>query len=251
MYYKNSPILHRCICLFTLFLSFSPSFGKNKAEFIDYPALSEKLAEMSLHNREHEYDSLLTLIASVKFDILKNQLYSDTRKKTFWMNVHNAFAIHAVRKQPTLLKNHSQFLSIRQINVAGTTLSLNEIFHGILRRSNYRITETEPIKQFRVLMIDYRIHFGITVGAKDCPPFVPFNEHTLNDQLKSLENRFITEHAVVDSVKKEIRISELFEWYLKDFGGTASLGSLFERNGIKSEKDWKFKFITFNWDPIF
>lgn len=226
------------------------AFGKQPHSFVDYPLVSRQLVEMARNNRQQEFDSLEQLLNQASFDILKNQLYSDTRKKTFWLNVHNAFSINLLRKDPDLLKNHAQFLATKQIPVAGTSFSFNEIEHGILRRSNYRNSETDAIKQLRVLEADYRVHFGMNFGAKDCPAIVFFEEHKLGDQLRLLEKQFITEHTTIDSVKKEVQTSELFEWYRDDFGGKDGLRTLFLKNGVEQAKEWKISYNAFNWDIL-
>ncbi|MES2778425.1 MAG: DUF547 domain-containing protein, partial [Bacteroidota bacterium] len=229
--------------LFLLSTTFALTlFAFQPTGYIDYPSVSEQLVETVQHSQRHAFDSLLKIVADAKFEVLKNQLYSDTRKKTFWLNVHNAYALYLLKKEPSILKNHNHFLSTKQITIAGMHFSLNEIEHGILRRSSYRITETVVIKQLRVLELDYRVHFGINFGAKDCPSLVPFREHKLNDQLKSLEKAYILSHTAIDSAKKEIKTSELFEWYETDFGGENGVRNLFEKNGLVQAKDWKISY---------
>lgn len=222
--------------------------AKQAAKSSDYPSLSLKLLETAYQNKHETFDSLLNILANAKFDVLTNQLYSDTRKKTFWLNVHNAFVYSLIQKEPTILKNRNTFFETKRVLVAGVMFSLNEIEHGILRRSDYRIKVTDPIKQLRVLEVDYGVHFGLYFGAKDCPNAPIFNEFDLTTQLKELEKKYIQEMTTIDSVKKEIVTSELFDWYKNDFGGKDGLKALLQKNGIEQAKDWKITFRPFNWE---
>lgn len=249
MLYKLKNTFRFLFILCSFALSYDEAlYAKQAVKSSDYPTLSLKLIETAYQNKPETFDSLLQILANAKFDVLTNQLYSDTRKKTFWLNVHNAFVYTLLKKDPTLLKNHHQFLDTKRILVAGVMFSLNEIEHGILRRSDYRNKVTDQIKQLRVLEMDYRVHFGLNFGAKDCPVVPVFNEYDLNSQLKDLEKKYIVESTTVDSVKKEIITSELFEWYKNDFGGKEGLRSLLQKNGIEQAKDWKLTFRPFNWD---
>jgi hypothetical protein len=74
----------------------------------------------------------------------------------------------------TRLSNKKSFFTVKQINVANKQLSLDEIEHGILRRSKIKwslgyLNKLFPSafeKHQRADKADYRIHFALNCGAK-------------------------------------------------------------------------------------
>ena len=246
---KNTP-LRKTILSIAIYLGTTaynlPSLSAQS--YIDYTQISQQFIEAANQNRFETADSILQIVAKAQFTVLKNQLYSDNRKKVFWLNIYNGHTLLSIKRTPALYKSRKQYLSNKYIPIAGQLLSLNEIEHGILRRSNYLITETPEIKQLRVLEPDYRIHFGLYFGATDGPDIVFFNEYSITEQLLQCEKAFITKTTQIDSNRREINISELFDWYKDDFGGKIGIRTILQKNGIIQAKDWKLNYHSFSWE---
>ena len=68
-------------------------------------------------------------------DELASQLNSDDKRLAFWLNIYNGFTQVILKKNPEQYKTRSSFFSSKQIFIAGEQLSLDDIEHGILRRS--------------------------------------------------------------------------------------------------------------------
>ncbi len=83
-------------------------------------------------------DSLVNIIRAITGEQLKAQLNNDDAKKAFWINLYNAFTQVNLSKNPENYKNRSSFFGGRQIEIAGKKFSLDDIEHGILRRSKIK-----------------------------------------------------------------------------------------------------------------
>ena len=70
-------------------------------------------------------------------------------------------------------------------------MSLDDIEHGILRRSKIKWSEgyfnklfpSKFEKENRVNKVDYRIHFALNCGARSCPPIAFYDPEKLDKQL--------------------------------------------------------------------
>ncbi len=78
-------------------------------------------------------------------------------------------------------KDRGAFFSKKQIPIAGYTVSMEDIEHGVLRRGatiwskgyiRIRVFRKDFIQKFVVNTVDFRIHFALNCGAKSCPPVV-------------------------------------------------------------------------------
>jgi hypothetical protein len=87
----------------------------------------------------------------------------------------------------------------------GTTISLDELEHGILRKE-YQ----EP-----------RIHFALVCAAKGCPPLrdEPFVADRLDEQLQDQGRRFLSEPSKnrLESSTHTLWLSPIFQWFAEDF----------------------------------
>jgi hypothetical protein len=145
----------------------------------------------------------------------------------FWINLYNARTV-------ALVLDHMPVASIRNINlgggvraallggpwqaklmrVAGISLSLDDIEHGILRR----------------LFRDYRLHFALNCASRGCPSLQPyaFTGATLEASLQDCAQEFVNSAHGVTIEAGGLVLSSIFDWYRKDFGGSeeALLNSL-------------------------
>ena len=77
-------------------------------------------------------------LAEVPYDLLQKMLPADDEKKAFWINLYNGFTQAKLKKDPAKYKSRSAFFTAKDISVAGKTFSLDDIEHGILRRSGIK-----------------------------------------------------------------------------------------------------------------
>ena len=109
--------------------------GKNIAGV----SLIETSQQLLLRVKTHEAtESLEETIKNTSGKTLKQQLKDDNHKKAFWINIYNAYTQIILSKNPGRYKKRNSFFSMRQIDIAGERLSLDDIEHGLLRHSKIK-----------------------------------------------------------------------------------------------------------------
>jgi len=80
--------------------------------------------------------------------------------------------------------------------------------------------KADPRLKIALEEVEPRIHFALNCGAKSCPPIKTFSADDVRNQLQVATAAYLeTDEAfLVDVATKEVRLSQLFEWYSKDFG---------------------------------
>jgi hypothetical protein len=165
----------------------------------------------------------------------------------FWINAYNALTINSVLPHWPGIKSVSNvypkfaFFDRKVQVIGGKKYSLNQIENKIIRPKF-----DEP-----------RIHAALNCASISCPPIQPFafTEKGLNKQLNRAFASFANDSSrnKVDGKTGQVRISQIFNWYGKDFtkaGGPAKYLAKF----VKDEKKKaallgakKVDFLKYNW----
>lgn len=192
-------------------------------------------------------------LRSISLTELQHQLNTDDGKKTFWINIYNAyFQILSNREK---LDRKSIFKE-RVIVIAQTKFSLDEIEHGILRKYRWKSSfgylpnpfVSSLIKSLSVQKIDYRIHFALNCGAKSCPPIAFYTFEKIDTQLNDAMYSFIIAETVIDKNTKTITTSKLLHWYRGDFGGTSGIKKVLEPVLELQLDDYTLAFSVYSWE---
>ncbi len=165
----------------------------------------------------------LTLVSNEQ---LKNQLQTDIEKKCFWLNIYNAFTQIILGNNSSKYQNKRAFFSLPQINIAQQLLSLDDIEHGLLRRSKAKwslgfFTKSNTSnfeKEHRVDVLDFRIHFALNCGATSCPPILFYSPNTLNAQLDVATKSYLKQEALYNDSANTVTLPALMQWFKGDFG---------------------------------
>ena len=178
--------------------------------------LSEKL--LYAVKTEAATDSLETVLASLKMDDVITGLSNDTARKTFWINIYNAwYQLLFIREK----KTKPEIFTDKSILIAGHSFSLDDIEHGILRKYRWKYSmgylpqffPSKLIKQLAVSKIDYRIHFALNCGAKSCPPIAFYQYEKLEQQLPIATKSFLYSETDVETVRKVLNTSKILVKY--------------------------------------
>jgi hypothetical protein len=177
---------------------------------------------------------------------LEISLDNDDLKKTFWLNIYNAFYI--ILKSDSEQEN-SKFKQ-RKVKVSRTHFSLNDIEHGILRKHKFRFGfgyidnpfYSILIKSISVQKIDYRIHFALRCNQLDSYPIPFFNPTEINNQLNLVTNIILNNESTLNHQSKKIITPRFVFFHFKDFGGFRSIKKIMEYNLKKNLKDYKLNF---------
>lgn len=172
----------------------------------------------------------LRSLQSLDIHLFREEVSEDGSKKAFWVNAYNVFNLVGMRQKPvvTLAERKAHFFARRHL-VAGMALSLNDIEHGILRRSKLWwakgwLRNPFPGRRMRDLQLsqdDPRIHFALNCGANGCPAIRFYTVEGVEAELETATRGFFATDIHRDDAV--IWMSAIFRMYLGDFGGRKGL----------------------------
>ena len=190
----------------------------------------------SLKNNETLLDNYLAYIQNNE----PTKDWSSNKKKAFWINTYNAYTIK-------IILNNYPLKSIRDIKIDGKTAwkipfvkvgqkryTLDQIEHKILR------------KKFN----DPRIHVGINCASVSCPRLwnFAFTEDNIASSLDNLMKEFINNTTRNKISKNNLEISEIFNWFSKDFIKNGTIISYLNTyTAIKISEKASIKYLTYDW----
>lgn len=199
-----------------------------------------------------EYSNLLDSLSQILNEEILLELNDDASKKTFWINIYNAF-FQILRKHQNL--KHPQIFKSQIITIGDFNLSLDDIEHGLLRKfkSKYSLGYFSTFfipKNLAPLALnkaDFRIHFALNCGAESCPPISFFSLCKIEDQLDLATEGFIESSTEINSNSKSVFISKLFKWYLADFGGRSGIRIILNKFLNRDLSNFKIRFQDYSW----
>ena len=204
----------------------------------------------------NETASLKKKLADIPFDSLEKLLQTDNEKKSFWINLYNGFTQATLRENPEKYKRRSAFFKAKNIVVAGMTFSLDDIEHGILRRSKIKwslgylnkLFAGKTEKALRVSHLDSRIHFALNCGAKSCPPIAFYDSDKIDEQLNLAANAYLNSEAKYDAEKHTLQLPAIMGWFRNDFKAKKNMLLLAKKYKIVPETAYpKISFTKYNW----
>ena len=143
---------------------------------------------------------------------LEPRQYTKNVQFAYWVNLYNALTIHTVL-------SHYPIKSIKEIGdgfsgpwnidyltIAGQSLSLNNIEHGILR----------------AIWQDKRIHYVVNCASISCPDLLPqtLQASSLEQQLDNAARQYINHPRALSFDDNSIILSSIYQWFSDDFGQT-------------------------------
>ncbi|XP_041933022.1 uncharacterized protein zgc:152951 isoform X1 [Alosa alosa] len=188
-------------------------------KFVDYKAMSqspffEQYCELAVQLQRVELGSL-----------------SREEKLAFFINVYNALVIHGNLRMgiPKNMWQRYRFFNYASYLIGGEVFTLQDIENGVLRGNRKGVAQilkpfskSDPRLQVALPDPEPLIHFALNCGAKGCPPIKTYTPQGIDSQLRSAAEAFLEndDGCLVDPVKGEVKLSQIFKWYKVDFGGT-------------------------------
>jgi hypothetical protein len=170
--------------------------------FVDYDAIG----------RAPAFSRYLTTLERARVDSL-----DEDTQLAFWLNVYNAYTIQLIvtHRETASIRNINKSLGVMRlkgpwseplVRAAGRTLSLDEVFHSILRKRF-----AEP-----------RIHFAVACGAVGCAPLrsEAYTGAKLLDQLNDQGRAFLRDTTKNRIERNRAMLSPVLMVYRNDFGAT-------------------------------
>jgi hypothetical protein len=210
------------------------SFLASTDEFFKKYVDNGSVQYLKIKSSPGEIESLYRQVGEMKLDHS-----DDTAKKAFFINAYNVIVIYWVVKKYPLKSplDDSGFFDKIKHKVAREEMTLNSL-------------ET---KKLLTAYKDARVHFVLVCAAKDCPPLASFAymPETLDHQLTARTTITLNNPAwlKVNTAKKKIELSKIFDWYKKDFTDTGKTEiewiNQFRQDKIPS--DFSVGFYEYNW----
>jgi len=161
-------------------------------------------------------------------------------RMAFLINLYNATMIKAVVEHDTSdyspADDGFKVFKEERVRLFGGTISLDKLENDIIRPD----------------FSDPRIHVALVCGARSCPPILPraYRGPNLDRELNSNMRAFFADENrnVIDVEKRELRLSQILEWFADDFGGRDHLAVFVDRWVDPSVGGFKVSFITYSWE---
>lgn len=181
---------------------------------------------------------------------------SHEERLAFWCNVYNAATQLLMDRRPDLYGSKIRFFRAEAITVAGTSLSLDAIEHGILRDSakyglGYvpRIFGSRFERRHRLGTLDRRIHFALNCGAGSCPPIAAYSA-AIDEELDLAAGGYLEATVQYDPQTNVARVPRVCLWYRGDFGGPAGVREMLaEYDVIPADADPAIEYLDWDWSP--
>jgi len=194
-------------------------------------------------------------LSQIAPDKLAEELTTDDLRRTFWINVYNAYVILLLQDEPALYEDRGAFFSEPRFTIAGQELSFDDVEHGILRRSKNKLSlgylgkvvVPDFEKLFRVDAVDARIHFALNCGAKSCPPVRVYHPNQLNAELDDNARRFLQRVTTLQG--EDVETTVLFQWFRNDFNDRGGVTAYLQKYEAipTTTVDPSIGYTTYDW----
>lgn len=177
-------------------------------------------------------------LAEIPWRELAAKLDEDSKRLAFWLNCYNAIVQDELTHHPKKYAEKGAFFSAKLLHLRDLSLSLDDIEHGILRRSlskyglgyvgRFFVSDWE--RGLRLEKREPRIHFALNCGAQSCPAVYFYRPEKIDAQLESATKSFLQQDAKFSSATNEVTVSRIFLWFNGDFGGGVGIKDLINRH---------------------
>ncbi len=181
--------------------------------------------------RDRPTSAVAAALRDLDPDDLADALADDASRLAFWLNVYNAATQDVLAAAPEQYEARNRFFEAPVVAVAGHDLSLNDIEHGILRRSQFPwgfgyLRDPFPgefERAHRVDRLDPRVHFALNCGAESCPPVLAYEAGEVDAQLDLAAGGYLDSTVEYDADADVVRVPRVMLWYRGDFGGRSGV----------------------------
>ncbi len=191
-----------------------------------------------LKSSEVKLDSYLSYLEKTS----PEKSWSATKIKAFWVNAYNAYTIkiilenYPLKSITKIKKKGKDAWNIPFAKVGKKTYTLNDIEHKILRK-NYN---------------DPKIHVAVNCASNSCPQLgnFAFTEANYEAKTDELMRKFINDPKRNKITKKGmIHISEIFNWFKKDFTKKGSVIDYINKYANqKIDSNAKIHYLPYDWN---
>jgi hypothetical protein len=200
-------------------------------------------------------DEYKKVLAEISLEKLSQQLDTDKKRLTFWINIYNAFIMDILKDAPEKYEDRGAFFKAKQMTIAGEEVSFDDVEHGVIRSSVIKLSWGYFSKWFvskwerklRTERRDYRIHFALNCGAQSCPPVALFDEANINEDLEKISQQYLTRVSEYKQDENKVITTPLMSWFRGDFGGKQGAKEILEKFEIIPDTDVEIEFGPYDW----
>ncbi len=241
------------------FVSVSLAQNKNDQHLLFTQILNDYVINGLVNYAKLKDDKRLDKYLEQLENINPDNLLTDEDKLAFWINAYNAYTLKfIVEEYPVESINDLHWGGLylgsvlgttvwddEKIIINGTSLSLNNIEHDIVR------------KKFN----EERVHFALACASLGCPPLrsEAFEGYKLNEQLQDQGMKFFNDETKnkFDLIKRRAYLSKILDWYDDDFGSSEKEILLYvsqfidEKIALDMKKNtslWEINYLSYDWD---
>lgn len=186
---------------------------------------------------KNEQDSLSTYL-----DILKchapESTWSANKEMAYWINLYNAFTIHEILTAYPVSSimniDNGMIWDTKTISIGGTDYTLNQI------------EKNQLLAKFN----EAKVHFAVNCAAASCPPLLnrAWTEQNIQQNYDDQTRAFINNSAYNTITQNSLEVSEIFNWYASDFGGSNQIVSYFQQYSTTTiDNNATVQFKTYDW----
>lgn len=159
-----------------------------------------------------------------------------TTKKAFLINAYNLLVLHQAAEAYPIesVQDIAGFFDRQKVKVAG---------------KSYTLTQFEK-KELLTPYKDARLHFVLNCAAISCPPITNFayQPDLLEAQLDRQTQLALDDPNFLKVTEEGVELSQIFSWYLDDFGGTRATALAFINKYRTTPIDESSKVSYYNYD---
>jgi hypothetical protein len=162
--------------------------------------------------------------------------WSKSQKLAYWINVYNAATVLLIIENYPVesIRDIQRPWGKKFIKLGEVNYSLNQIEHEIIRP-----TFKEP-----------RIHFAVVCAAVSCPKLLntAYLPEILDRQLEAQTRYFINQSGKNEISSSHVKISQLFNWYGKDFKKQGNIIDFLNRySEVQISSKARMEFLKYDW----
>lgn len=200
-------------------------------------------------------DEYRKVLAEISLENLSQQLDTDKKRLTFWINIYNSFIMDLLKDAPEKYDDRGNFFKEEQMLIAGKSVSFDDIEHGVIRSSVIKLSwgyfskwfVSQWERKLRTQRRDYRIHFALNCGAKSCPPVAIFDDKTVNEDLEKIARQYLTNKSEYKADENTVITTPLMSWFRGDFGGKTGTKEILKKFEIIPNTNVEIEFGPYDW----
>lgn len=218
--------------------------AKPAREMLSHDLFDQLLRKYVSSSGKVNYDGMKQNKKMLKqyLELLKNHPpqsdWSKNKTMAYWINLYNAFTIYSIVEAYPVKSimdiEGGKIWDKKTISIGGKSLTLNQI------------EKDKLLKRYK----EPRVHFAVNCAAASCPPLLnkAWTEDNVQRYLSKQAKAFINNTKENSVTSTKLNISQIFNWYAGDFGGSDKIVAYFQKySEVEIKDNAKVSFRDYDW----